>query len=69
MLPNLFRGRMLRCKYPKNGKSNILKWYRGTIQKVGSSKNGIYVTIQQNDGQYRTLLLDKMIEAISSAVY
>jgi len=45
---------------------NILKRHTGTIKAVGCSVNGIYATIHQADGTYRSLLLSKMIDPVAS---
>jgi len=63
---NLIKGQTLTCKYPKHGRLNILKRHTGVIAKVGSAHNGIYATIQSEDGTHRSLLLSKMIEPVLS---
>lgn len=59
-------GKVLRCKYPKHGRLNVLKFHEGTIEKVGVGPNGVYARIASNDGQHRTLRCDKMIDACLS---
>jgi hypothetical protein len=63
---NFVKGQTLTCKYPKHGRMNILKRHTGTIKAVGCSVNGIYATIHQADGTYRSLLLSKMIDPVAS---
>jgi hypothetical protein len=60
------KGKTIRCKYPKHGKLNILKWHEGVITRSGTGPNGKYAVVQSNDGQFRTLRCDKMIGAILS---
>ena len=60
------KGQTIRCKYPKHGKLNILKWHEGVVHRSGTGPNGKYAVVQSNDGQFRTLRCDKMIEAILS---
>jgi len=60
------KGKTIRCKYPKHGKLNILKWHEGIITRSGTGPNGKYAVVQSNDGQFRTLRCDKMIGAILS---
>ena len=60
------KGKTIRCKYPKHGRLNILKWHEGVIQRSGTGPNGKYAVVQSDDGQFRTLRCDKMIGAILS---
>ena len=60
------KGKTIRCKYPKHGKLNILKWHEGVITRSGTGPNGKYAVVQSDDGQFRTLRCDKMIGAILS---
>ena len=60
------KGKTLRCKYPKHGRLNVLKWHEGVITRSGTGPNGKYAVVQSADGQFRTLRCDKMIGAILS---
>lgn len=60
------KGMSLRCKYPKHGRLNILKWHTGVIHRTGTGPNGKYAVVQSESGQFRTLRCDKMIEAVLS---
>jgi hypothetical protein len=60
------KGKSIRCKYPKHGNLNILKWHEGVIEKSGTGPNGKYALVRSSDGQYRTLRCDKMVDAILS---
>ena len=60
------KGMSVRCKYPKHGRLNILKWHTGVIHRTGTGLNGKYAVVQSEDGQFRTLRCDKMIEAVLS---
>ena len=60
------KGKTLRCKYPKHGRLNVLKWHEGVITRSGTGLNGKYAVVQSDDGQFRTLRCDKMIGAILS---
>jgi len=62
----LRKGQTIRCKYPKHGRLNILKWHQGVIEKSGTGPNGKYALVRSSNGQYRTLRCDKMIEATLS---
>lgn len=57
------KGKSIRCKYPKHGRLNVLKWHEGVITRSGTGPNGKYAVVQSDDGQFRTLRCDKMIEA------
>ena len=60
------KGKTIRCKYPKHGTLNILKWHEGVITRSGTGPNGKYAVVQSDNGQFRTLRCDKMIGAILS---
>lgn len=55
-------GQNLRCKYPKHGSMNVLKWHDGTVKATGHGPNGPYALVHSTNGQYRTLRCDKMID-------
>jgi hypothetical protein len=57
------KGKHIRCKYPKHGRLNVLKWHEGVIEKAGLGPNGAFCLVRSATGQYRTLRCDKMIEA------
>lgn len=59
----LTKGKTIRCKYPKHGNSNVLKWHEGTIERTGIGPNGPYTLVRSTNGQYRTLRCDKMVDA------
>jgi hypothetical protein len=50
-------GKIFKCLYPKDGRKNILTNQSGRIEKVGAT----WVTIQREDGSYRTLSGCKMV--------
>jgi hypothetical protein len=57
-------GKFLKCKYPKHGRLNILKMHVGEIEKVGDGPNGKYAVVRDTKtNEYRTLRLDRMIDA------
>ena len=60
------KGKTIRCKYPKHGRLNILKWHEGVITRSGTGPNGKYAVVQSDDGQFRTLRCNKMIGAVLS---
>ncbi len=60
------KGKTIRCKYPKHGRLNVLKWHSGVIQRSGTGPNGKYAVVQSENGQFRTLRCDKMIEPVLS---
>jgi hypothetical protein len=59
---NVRKGDLFTCKYPKHGRLNILKRHRGTVEKLGVSDNGLYLTLRESNGAIRSLSVDKMIE-------
>ena len=58
------KGDTLSCKYPKHGRLNILKRHKGTVEKLGVSDNGVYLTLREAGGAIRTLSVNKMIEPV-----
>ena len=54
----------LECLYPMGGKRNILAKRGGPIKKMGYGPNGVYATIQEKDGSYRSLSQNKMINPV-----
>lgn len=66
MLMNKVRvGNLLKCLYPKDGRKNILTRQQGRVERV--AKNGSWVTIEREDGSYRTLSGTKMVNAAVTA--
>ena len=59
-------GKHIRCKYPKHGKLNVLKFHEGIIEKVGDGPHGKYALVHSTNGQYRTLRCDKITDCILS---
>lgn len=60
-------GQTIRCKYPKHGRMNILKWHEGTVEQVGVGPNGTYaLVLEPKTRQYRTLRCDKMVDTVLS---
>jgi hypothetical protein len=42
---------------------NVLKWHEGVIEKASFGPHGAYALVRSNNGQYRTLRCDKMLDA------
>jgi hypothetical protein len=61
---NVRKGDRFTCKYPKHGRLNILKRHKGTVEKLGVSDNGVYLTLREAGGAIRTLSVNKMIEPV-----
>jgi len=59
-------GKTIHCKYPKHGTRNILKNHAGVVEVLGVGPNGPYATIRSEDGKYRTLRYDRMIDPVCS---
>lgn len=66
LLASLAKGKTIRCKYPKHGVLNVLKWHEGVVEKAGFGPNGAYALVRSATGQYRTLRCDKMLDATLS---
>ena len=63
LLNVIAKGKTIRCKYPKHGSQNVLKWHEGVIEKAGFGPNGAYTLVRSANGQYRTLRCDKTLDA------
>ena len=63
LLNSVRKGLHLKCKYPKHGRQNVLKWHEGVIEKAGIGPNGAFCLVRSSTGQYRTLRCDRMIDA------
>lgn len=60
-------GQKIRCKYPKHGRMNVLKWHEGVVEKTGVGPNGTYALVLEPESrQYRTLRCDKMVDTVLS---
>lgn len=57
-------GMSVKCKYPRHGTRNILCNRVGTVLKVGNGPNGKYILLKSEDGTFRTLRRDRMIDAV-----
>lgn len=66
LLSSLAKGKSIRCKYPKHGNTNVLKWHEGVVEKAGFGPHGPYALVRSTTGQYRTLRCDKMLDAVLS---
>jgi len=56
-------GRYILVKYPLHGKGNILKYHSGVIEETRISQKGnIYCKVKCDDGTYRNLRVDRMID-------
>ena len=51
---------VLYCKYPQHGNRNILVNQLGPVVKCGQT----YVTIQRQDGSYRSLSYARMVDPV-----
>lgn len=55
---NVEVGQNFACKYPQHGVRNVLCNQVGKVEKVGEK----YVCIKREDGTFRSLRIEKMIE-------
>lgn len=66
LFKNIAEGKKIECKYPKHGRLNILKRHAGVVEVCGTGPNGPYATVKCNDGKYRTLRYDRMVDPVCS---
>ena len=52
------------CLYQKGGNRNILKHHNGQVKKLGYGPSGVYFTIQEKDGSYRSLSQNKTLNLV-----
>lgn len=53
-------GKKFSCKYPQHGTRNVLCNQIGVVEKIGDK----YVCIKREDGTYRSLRIEKMVEPV-----
>lgn len=54
-------GEIVEALYPTHGKMNILRKIAGKKVDQGVSKNGRYVTVQEANGQIRSMNEEKVV--------
>ncbi len=47
--------------YPVGGRKNILRRVTGEVVKRGTGPNGSYITVQSEDGTFRSLSAKKIV--------
>ena len=55
--------RKIRCKYPVNGTSNILRLVEGVKLRSFTGPNGRGITVQEKCGKIRSLSCSKIVSA------
>ena len=58
-------GRKINVLYPAGGNSNVLRSVSGVKLRSGTGKNGKFITVQEDDGQIRSLTLSKVVSSLS----
>jgi len=58
-------GRKINVFYPAGGKKNVLRSVNGIKLKSGTGRNGKYITVQETNGQIRSLTLSKVVSSLS----
>ena len=58
-------GRKINVLYPAGGNKNVLRSVNGIKLKSGTGRNGKYITVQENNGQIRSLTLSKVVSSLS----
>jgi len=67
MLSELYHKRNQRkvnVLYPVGGNKNVLRTVKGTKLKSGTGPSGRFITVQENDGQIRSLSVNKCVASL-----
>ena len=58
-------GRKIDVLYPQGGNKNILRKVDGVKLRSGTGPNGKFITVQETNGQIRSLTLSKVVSPLS----
>ena len=58
-------GRKINVLYPVNGNKNVLRTVSGIKLRSGTGRNGKFITVQETNGQIRSLTLSKVVSSLS----
>ena len=58
-------GRKINVLYPAGGNKNVLRSVNGSKLKSGTGQSGKYITVQETNGQIRSLTLSKVVSSLS----
>ena len=58
-------GRKINVLYPAGGNKNVLRSVNVIKLKSGTGRNGKYITVQETNGQIRSLTLSKVVSSLS----
>ena len=57
-------GRKINVLYPSRGTRNILRTVSGVKLRSGTSQNGRFITVQEGNGQIRSLSVSKCVGSL-----
>ena len=58
-------GRKINVLYPVNGNKNVLRSVNGIKLRSGTGPKGKFITVQEDNGQIRSLTLSKVVLSLS----
>ena len=58
-------GRKINVLYPVGGNSNVLRSVSGVKLRSGTGPKGKFITVQETNGQIRSLTLSKIVSSLS----
>ena len=58
-------GRKISVLYPAGGNSNVLRSVSGVKLRSGTGPKGKFITVQEDNGQIRSLTLSKVVLSLS----
>jgi hypothetical protein len=64
-LSNKRNGRKINVLYPAGGSSNVLRTVSGIKLRSGTGPKGKFITVQEKNGQIRSLTLSKVVGSLS----
>ena len=57
-------GRKINVLYPSGGHRNVLRTVSGVKLRSGTSSNGRFITVQESNGQIRSLSVSKCVGSL-----
>ena len=58
-------GRKINVLYPQGGNKNVLRTVNGIKLRSGTGPKGKFITVQEDNGQIRSLTLSKVVLSLS----
>tara|TARA_R110002020_G_scaffold471588_1_gene698810 strand:- start:1009 stop:1218 length:210 start_codon:yes stop_codon:yes gene_type:complete len=59
-------GQVVTGLYPKHGRLNVLRRFKGVVLAKAKSANGPYITVQEDEGRIRSYLSNKCVGKVEA---